>query len=243
MRPANAKTTTGRVPVPTPPRPSGILGYGSIGRQTARLARALGMTVHAYTHRPRPTPESRRDRAWSAPGMGDPDGVLPSKWFSAETGTEFPGEEGKRHGDGQPKRGLHAFLASGLDLLVVATPLTAQTRGLLGRAEFDVLARAARGRRKAFVCNVARGEVVDTPALVAALEQGAVRGAAVDVTDPEPLPEHHPLWRAPNVIITPHVSGASTRYFERVLAILEENLRRLGEGAELVNRVDRERGY
>ncbi|KAH6857075.1 oxidoreductase-like protein [Chaetomium sp. MPI-CAGE-AT-0009] len=189
----------------------GILGYGSIGRQTARVAHALGMSVHAYTLHPRPTPASRRDRAWAPPGLGDPDGTLPTQWFS-----------------GADTADLHAFLASGLDLLVVAAPLTGKTRHLLGREEFAVLGRAGRGR---------------TFGLVEALEGGLVRGAALDVTDPEPLPDGHVLWGARNVIVTPHVSGASTRYFERVLAILEVNLGRLGRGEELVNLVDRERGY
>ncbi|KAK4155400.1 oxidoreductase-like protein [Chaetomidium leptoderma] len=201
----------------------GILGYGSIGRQTARLAAAMGMAVHAYTLHPRPTPESRRDRGWTAPGLGDPDGALPSKWFSGESAAD-----------------LHAFLASGLDLLVIATPLTDRTQHLLSAAEFRVIA----GRKgRTFISNIARGPVIDTDALVDALEGGLIRGAALDVTDPEPLPDGHRLWGAKNVIITPHVSGASTRYVERVLAILVCNLGRLAEGGELVNEVDKKRGY
>ncbi|KAL2017325.1 hypothetical protein VTK56DRAFT_2298 [Thermocarpiscus australiensis] len=86
------------------------------------------MTVHAYTLHPRPTPESRRDRGWTPPGLGDPDGVLPSKWFCGGTTAD-----------------LHAFLASGLDLLVVATPLTSQTRHLLAEPEFRVLGTAGKG--------------------------------------------------------------------------------------------------
>jgi phosphoglycerate dehydrogenase-like enzyme len=182
------------------------------------------MTVHAYTLHPRPTPDSRHDRSWAPAGLGDPDGSLPSKWFS-----------------GAETEDLHAFLKSGLDLLVVAAPLTGKTRHLLGSEEFEVLAGAGKGRT--FLANVARGAVVDTEALVDALGKGLVRGAALDVTDPEPLPDGHVLWGMENVIITPHVSGSSTRYFERVLAILEVNLGRLARGEELVNLVDRERGY
>ncbi|KAK3306376.1 oxidoreductase-like protein [Chaetomium strumarium] len=212
----------------------GILGYGSIGRQTARVAAAMGMTVHAYTLHPRPTPESRRDHGWTPPGLqGDPEGSLPAKWFS-----------------GAKTEDLHAFLASGLDLLVVATPLTQRTQHLLGKAEFEVLgssgaggAGEGKGKGRTFVSNIARGPVIQTEDLMDALECGLIRGAALDVTDPEPLPDGHPLWKAKNVIITPHVSGASTRYFERVLAILECNLTRLAAGEELVNRVDRKRGY
>jgi phosphoglycerate dehydrogenase-like enzyme len=204
---------------------SGILGYGSIGRQTARVATAMGMKVHAYTLHPRPTPESRRDHGWTPAGLGDPEGVLPARWFSGPTTAD-----------------LHAFLASGLDLLVLATPLTEATRHLLTRAEFEVLAADGRAGRT-FVSNIARGPVVHTADLMAALEGGLIRGAALDVTDPEPLPDGHPLWTAKNVIITPHISGASLKYFSRILAILECNLQRLADGAELVNRVDRRRGY
>ncbi|GAB1318468.1 D-isomer specific 2-hydroxyacid dehydrogenase NAD-binding domain-containing protein [Madurella fahalii] len=203
----------------------GILGYGSIGRQAARLATALGMSVHAYTLHPRRTPSSRRDKSWTPPGLGDPEGIFPSKWFSGGSTAD-----------------LHGFLASGLDLLVVATPLTDKTAYLLGKAEFEVL--AADGRKgRAFVSNIARGAVIDTAALIDALDDGTIKGAALDVTDPEPLPDGHPLWKAKNVIITPHVSGASAKYFERVLAVLEFNLTRMSEGRELVNKVDKKAGY
>ncbi|KAL2126914.1 hypothetical protein VTI74DRAFT_11634 [Chaetomium olivicolor] len=203
----------------------GILGYGSIGRQTARVASALGMRVHAYTLHPRPDRASRRDKGWTPPGLGDPDGTIPSQWFSGSSPAD-----------------LHAFLSSGLDLLVICTPLTSQTQHLLSKTEFEIL--AGNGRKgKTFISNIARGPVIHTDDLIEALESGMIRGAALDVTDPEPLPDGHPLWGAKNVIITPHVSGASTRYFERVLGILEYNLGRLSKGEELVNRVDRERGY
>ncbi|KAK1832629.1 oxidoreductase-like protein [Podospora conica] len=202
----------------------GILGYGSIGRQTARLATAMGMKVHAYTLHPRPTPESRRDAAWSPAGLGDPDGTFPSQWFS-----------------GGSTEDLHAFLRSGLDLLVVATPLTNGTQHLLAKREFEVLAEAGKGRT--YVSNVARGPVIHTGDVIDALEGGLIRGAALDVTDPEPLPNGHALWGAKNVIVTPHVSGASTAYGNRVLGILQHNLERLVEGKGLVNLVDKERGY
>lgn len=202
----------------------GILGYGAIGRQTARVAAAMGMRVHAYTLHARETPESRRDGGWAPPGMGDREGEFPSEWFSGGT-----------------KEDVHRFLASGLDLLVVATPLTEGTRHLLGREEFAVLAGVGKGRT--FVSNVARGPVVNTEDLIEALESDQIRGAAVDVTDPEPLPEGHPLWKAKNLIITPHVSGASKAYVERVLAILKENLGRFSREEGLMNLVDKKRGY
>lgn len=199
----------------------GILGYGSVGRQVARLCKAMGMTVHAYTLHPRRTPSSRRDDSYAPPGLGDPAGALPDRWFA-----------------GRSTADLHAFLGSGLDLLVVALPLTPQTRGLIAKPEFDIL-RA----RKAFVSNIARGPIVDTHDLIDALENGTVRGAALDVTDPEPLPDRHPLWRAKNIIITPHVSGATSKYMERVFEVLMANLTRFSNGERLMNLINRKEGY
>ncbi|KAH9991324.1 hypothetical protein F4779DRAFT_609640 [Xylariaceae sp. FL0662B] len=199
----------------------GILGYGSIGRQVARVAKAIGMEVYAYTNRPRPTPESRRDDSYHVPGLGDPDGTLPSKWFS---GTKL--EE------------LNEFLTSGLDLLLLAVPLTPQTRGLIAAPQLKLLAE-----KRTFVSNIGRGPVINTDDLITALDEGWIRGAALDVTDPEPLPKGHPLWHKKNVIITPHVSGSSVSYVDRLLAILEINLERLRKGKEFMNRVSRKRGY
>ncbi|KAI1423557.1 hypothetical protein F5Y12DRAFT_524689 [Xylaria sp. FL1777] len=200
----------------------GILGYGSIGRQIARVATAMGMEVYAYTNRPRPTPDSRRDHSWHPPGLGDPEGTLPTRWFSGTTPAE-----------------LGEFLGSGLDLLVVAVPLTPETRGMLGAAQFKLLAK-----KKTYVSNIGRGATIVTDDLITALDEGWIRGAALDVTDPEPLPREHPLWGKKNVIITPHVSGSSDSYFERLLAILEINLERLSEGkTDFLNQVSRKRGY
>ena len=206
----------------------GILGYGSIGRQTARVATALGMEVYAYTLHPRDTPESRRDDGFTPPGTGDPEGIYPTKWFSGSTRAD-----------------RHAFLSSGLDLLVVATPLTDQTTHLLGAEELKLLGntRDDGTHRAGFLSNIARGPIVETEALIEALDKGILRGAALDVTDPEPLPDGHPLWSAKNIIITPHISGLSTKYDERVYAILEDNLQRLSDGRPLLNRVSRRKGY
>ncbi|KAH8746599.1 2-hydroxyacid dehydrogenase [Diaporthe sp. PMI_573] len=203
---------TGRVDL------QGVLGYGSVGRQCARLAKALGMDVHAFTFHERPTPESRKDDSYTEPGLGDPLGEFPSKWLFGEDQ-------------------LNDFL-EGLDLLVIILPLTSQTRGMIGREQFEIL-----GKRKAFVSNVGRGPIINTDDLVEALEAGTIRGAALDVTDPEPLPSDHPLWKAKNVIITPHVSGNSNHYNERALRILAENLKRHVAGKELMNKVNRSLGY
>lgn len=202
-------------------RHRGILGYGSIGRQTARVAKALGFSINAYTLHPRPTPDSRRDDSYTPTGLGDVEGIYPSKWYSGSSTEE-----------------LHEFLGSGLDLLVIALPLTDKSKGLISKAEFEVL-----GKHKTFVSNIARGPIVDTDALIDALEGDVIRGAAVDVTDPEPLPEGHPLWTTKNIIVTPHISGASTAYNTRVLEILKLNLARLSVGEKLTNKVNLKEGY
>jgi phosphoglycerate dehydrogenase-like enzyme len=180
------------------------------------------MSVHAFTLHPRNSPESKRDESYHPPGLGDPEGNLPSKWYAGSTTAE-----------------LHEFLSSGLDLLVVSLPLTDKTRHLIGLAELELLGK----NRRTFISNIARGAIINTDALIKALNSDVIRGAALDVTDPEPLPQDHELWKAKNIIITPHVSGASTQYSTRVLAILGINLERLSRDQELMNRVSRKDGY
>ncbi|MGF1645932.1 MAG: 2-hydroxyacid dehydrogenase [Kineosporiaceae bacterium] len=116
------------------------------------------------------------------------------------------------------------------DVVVLLTPLTEATRGLLDRRR---LARLPDG---ALVVNVARGPVLDTQALLA--EQGRIR-AALDVTDPEPLPLDHPLWRAPGALVTPHVAGGSATFYPRAKRFLAEQLHRWATGEPMLNRVDR----
>lgn len=181
----------------------------------------MGMDVHAYTLHPKDTCRSRQDHSYTPPGLGDPEGLFPSKWFS-----------------GSSTEDLHDFLSSDLDLLVIALPLTEQTRHLIGRAEFEAMSK-----KRTYVSNIARGPIIKTDDLIKALDTGVIRGAALDVTDPEPLHEGHPLWKAKNLILTPHVSGASTAYYKRVLKILELNLTLLGQGKELTNKVNRKQGY
>lgn len=94
------------------------------------------------------------------------------------------------------------------------------------------------------VINTSRGPILDQASLLAALQNNTLSGAALDVTDPEPLPPDSELWDMENVVVTPHVSGLTTRYLERALGgVLVENLGRRARGVGLVNLVDRERGY
>ncbi|MFC3477006.1 D-2-hydroxyacid dehydrogenase [Halobacterium litoreum] len=126
---------------------------------------------------------------------------------------------------------VHDALAR-TDYLVLATPLTDATRGLIGEAEFDTLPP------ESVLVNVARGGVVDTDALVHAVRKQSIRGAALDVTDPEPLPEDHPLWNFENVLLTPHNAGHTPEHWPRLAEILATNVRNLDAGEKLENRVD-----
>ncbi len=123
------------------------------------------------------------------------------------------------------------------DVVALCVPLTKQTEGMIGRREFEAI------KPGAYLINVARGKLVDTEALVEALESGRLAGACLDVTDPEPLPPDHPLWTMPNVIITPHMSGRSALTVDRMRAIYLDNLLRFGAGEPLLNVVDKKAGY
>ncbi|WP_255170033.1 D-2-hydroxyacid dehydrogenase [Natrononativus amylolyticus] len=128
---------------------------------------------------------------------------------------------------------LHAAFAR-TDYLVLACPLTDETRGLIDEAALDTLPPTA------VLVNVARGPVVDTDALLAALRGNNLRGAALDVTDPEPLPEDHPLWGLENVRITPHNAGFTPAYYERLADVVATNVERVretGEATDLENQV------
>jgi phosphoglycerate dehydrogenase-like enzyme len=114
------------------------------------------------------------------------------------------------------------------DIVVVITPLTAETRHLMN------VDRIARMKRGALLVNPARGPVVDTDALVQALNDKRIR-AALDVTDPEPLPAGHPLWKAPNLLLTPHTAGASPKFLGRALKLASEQAARFARGEPLLN--------
>ena len=130
-----------------------------------------------------------------------------------------------------------ADLAAVSDWLVLAAPHTRATTGLLSR---DVIARL---RPHAMVVNIGRGALVDEPALIEALEQRRVGGAALDVFAEEPLPAASPLWSLPNVLVTPHVSGLGPRYWERATRMFADNLGAFVAGRPLANVVDKREGY
>ena len=123
------------------------------------------------------------------------------------------------------------------DYVVIAAPETAETRQLFGKEQI------ARMKRSARLINVARGSLLDESALIAALQSGDLGGAALDVASSEPLPANSPLWKAPNLFLTPHISGVSDRLWQRETELLLRLLDEWFAGNELSNRVDLSRGY
>lgn len=128
-------------------------------------------------------------------------------------------------------------LAGKADVIVNAAPLTPQTTGIYNAKFFATL------KPNALFINIARGKSVVTADLMDALNQGRIAGAGLDVVDPEPLPPDHPLWRTPNLIITPHVSGGSDLPDEALWTLARENLRRYAAGGKMLSVVDLKRGY
>lgn len=135
-----------------------------------------------------------------------------------------------------PAERLHELLAKS-DVVVLSTALTPQTRHLIGR---HALAHTKPG---AFLINVGRGKLVDDDAVVEALREGRLGGAALDVFTKEPLDPASPYWDLPNVIVTPHISGAMEDYWTPLVALFAENLRRFDAGEPLINVVDKRAGY
>jgi len=184
----------------------GLWGYGGIGRETARLARQLGLRVHVMTR----NGVGPRDNVFVVPGTGDPAGVLPDRVFRAGEEMDFLRE---------------------LDFLVVALPLTKATEGLIGERELQALPRTA------YVLNPARGPIIRPEALLRALREKWIAGAALDTHYHYPMPPDHPLWKFPNVIFTPHISGSSLspKFTSRLWEIFARNLDRYTTGQPLLN--------
>jgi phosphoglycerate dehydrogenase-like enzyme len=147
------------------------------------------------------------------------------------TGTAMPGAERT-----EPVSRLGAVIEEA-DFLVLALALTAESRHLIDR---DVFAHM---KPHAWLVNVGRGGLVDTDALVEALKNKTIGGAALDVTDPEPLPEGHPLWGFDNVIITSHTANTAQMAIPELAALVRENVRRFARGEELEGLVDPALGY
>ena len=175
-----------------------VVGYGAIGQELGRRARALGMRVVGV----------KRD---------------PSR------GTE--------HADAVVGSDRLREVLGEADFVVLATPVTPETEHAFGQQEFETM------KESAHFINVGRGTLVETGALIEALQKKKIAGAAIDVAEQEPLPPESPLWSAPNLLITPHLSAASERLWHRHAALLLDNLNRYFKGQELRNVVDKQRGY
>lgn len=182
----------------------GLIGYGSIGRQVARLLQPFGVRILA-AKRDVMHPE---DRGYIPEGLGDPGGDLFTRLY--------------------PIQALKSMLKES-DFVVVCTPLTAETRNLVGEAEL------AACKPTAFLINPSRGEIVDQNALVKALQEKKLAGAALDVFHVEPLPSDHVLWTMPNVIVSPHIAGNSLYYDHRAVRLFTENLGRYLANESLLN--------
>ena len=128
-------------------------------------------------------------------------------------------------------------LMAASDYLLVAAPLTQETRGLVGEAQIRAM------KASGVLINVGRGPVIDEAALVRALEEGRIRGAALDVVDVEPLPADHPFYRMKNVLLSPHTADRVSGFFQLPVDCFLENLRRFEAGEALQNVVDKEAGY
>jgi phosphoglycerate dehydrogenase-like enzyme len=123
------------------------------------------------------------------------------------------------------------------DVVFVSAPDTRESHKMMGPTQFELMKKGSY-----FIC-VSRGGLYDMNALVKALDSKRLAGAGVDVTDPEPLPKGHPLWKFDNVVITPHVAGRSQHDKERMVGTMKENVLRFVEGKQLINIVDKQKGY
>jgi phosphoglycerate dehydrogenase-like enzyme len=223
---------------------------GAYGHACAEHALALMLTAARRIHR------HVRERTWVAPGLGSPERRLKGRTvlivgtggigralvpMLAPLGARVLGIS--RSGaaiDGIERTGTTAELptmTADADFVVVCAALTPETRGLIGA---EVLAAMP---AHAWLVNVARGGLVDTDALVDALRAEAIGGAALDVTDPEPLPDGHPLWDLPDAVITPHIANTWDMAIPDLAALLRRNVARYAAGQPLEGVVDPALGY
>jgi phosphoglycerate dehydrogenase-like enzyme len=191
----------------------GVIGYGAIGRELGRLAHAFGMRVLAMNRSGRSSP---RPNTFAIPALQGLAGGEPDALYTPEYMVEMMGQ---------------------CDYVVVIAPYTEATHHLVNEQALRAM------KPTSILVNIARGGVVDETALIRALQEGWIGGAALDVFEQEPLPSDSPLWSMPNVIISPHSAGFTARYFEVIQDLFGENLRRYLAGEPLLNQVDRSRQY
>lgn len=190
----------------------GIIGYGAIGRQVARLLRPYQATILAV----KKDVLHPEDTGYTREGMGDPHGEFFERLYPIEA--------------------LHSVLEES-NFVVMALPLTESTHHLMNAAAFEAM------KPSAYLINVGRGGLIDEQALIQALQESKIAGAALDVFSEEPLSEDSPLWEMPNVIISPHISFISRNFNEDTLLLFLDNLNRFLADLPLHNRVDLKKGY
>ena len=190
----------------------GIVGYGSIGRQLARLLYPLGAIVLAS----KKNAMQPQDDGYIPDGMGDPGGDFVHRLY--------------------PNQALHSMLKE-CDFVVITVPKTPKNTNLIAEEELAVL------KPSAYLVDVSRGGILNHQALIQALKANKIAGAALDVYPQEPLPADSPLWKLPNVILTPHIAGNTPHYDERAVDLFAANLQRFLSGQSLYNRIDPEQGY
>ena len=175
-----------------------IVGYGAIGQELGRRAKALGMRVVGI----------KRDTS-----------------------------QGREHADEIHTPDQLPELLPRADFVVLATPVTSVTHHGFSHEQFAAMKQAA------YFVNIGRGELADSAALTDALKQKQIAGAAIDVTEQEPLPPDDPLWTAPGMLVTPHLAAVSDQLWQRQRALIFENMDRWFAGRPLLNLIDKQRGY
>lgn len=190
----------------------GIVGYGSIGREIARLIRTFGAEVLATKRDLR----NLDDTGYQLEGLGDPHAEIPRRLYPPEA---------------------LGSMVSECDFVVVTVPLTDDTRGSIDERIFKKM------KKTAYLIDISRGGVVNQEALLNALAEEELAGAALDVYPEEPPPVDSPMWKSGKLILTPHISGNSPHYMERAVTLFAENLQRYVTNSPLINEYNPDRGY
>lgn len=192
----------------------GILGYGSVGMEIGRLARAFGMKISALATG---SSNKQREKRYTPPALRKYRIPPPDKFHKG-------------------MKALPALLRES-DFLVSSLPLTPQTRGLIGLKELKLM------RKESFLINISRGHIISEKDLMTAVREKVIAGALLDVFDKEPLPSTDPIYSAPGIVITPHVSGVFAGMVDAIVEMFRENLELYEAGKPLYNIVGRTRGY
>lgn len=190
----------------------GVVGYGSVGREIARLCQSLGAEVLATKH----NLKQLSDQGYMLEGLGDPEADIPRRIYPPEA---------------------IKSMVSLCDFVVITLPLTSDTTGMIDEQVFKAM------KSGAFLVDISRGNIIDHGALIESLNSGHLAGAALDVYPIEPLPESSPLWEMDNVILSPHLAGASPYYISRAIDLFATNLKRYLTDDSLLNVYGSEKEY